>query len=224
MTDLQKARQDLWPAARKRAAEEVMEKVKQEASLRAAEAIQKNMTEDAERTAAELERQEREAAERAAELAAAEAQFEQFREQLLRKIVARMQQNAVQEFFDKWIDFHQDIMVERGIVQEHPDHPHGQVNPPPRPTKPTPQVVAQATELPEEGSEKEPDGTVGSADAAALGAVDSDAAAAADEEENPSSDQAEKEEEDEEDEQEGKDPARIGATLESDPAEVLQQG
>ncbi len=199
MTDLQKARQDLWPAARKRAAEDVMEKVKQEASLRAAEAIQRNMQEDAERTAAELERQEAEAAERAAELAAAEAQFDQFREQLLRKIKARMQQNAIQGFFDMWVDYHQDIMVERGVVQEHPDYPNGQLNGSPRPTKPAAQPVPKAVEAPETHSE---DGlaSTGVADAEGLG-----------------------EEPDEEDE-EGKDAARVGAMLESDPAEVLQQG
>ena len=100
-----------------------MEKVQTEASIRASEAIQRNMSEDAERTAAELERQEavagatqfplfrsfphnisksrRVAAERAAELAAAEAQFEKFREQLIRKIIARMQNNAVRDLFDR---------------------------------------------------------------------------------------------------------------------------
>eukprot|EP01043_Picozoa_sp_COSAG02_P030574 COSAG02_NODE_1958_length_10261_cov_16.118973_3_plen_504_part_00 len=197
MTDLQKARQDLWPAARKRAAEDVMEKVKQEASLKAAEAIQRNLQEDAERTAAELERQEAEAAERAAELAAAEAQFDQFREQLLRKIVARMQQNAIQGFFDMWVDYHQDIMVERGVVLEHPDHPHGMLGAPPRPMKSAAQP--KAVEAPETLSESGPAST-GGADVDGLGA------------------------EPEEGDEEGKDAARVGATLESDPAEVLQQG
>ena len=104
-----------------------MEKVQTEASIRASEAIQRNMSEDATRTAAELERQEAVAgamaphfpfshsfphtklksssvggaAERAAELAAAEAQFDKFREQLIRKIIARMQNNAVRDLFDR---------------------------------------------------------------------------------------------------------------------------
>lgn len=44
--DLQKARQDLWPAARKRAADEVMEKVKQQGELNAAAAISEQQAKD----------------------------------------------------------------------------------------------------------------------------------------------------------------------------------
>jgi hypothetical protein len=233
MVDLQKARQDLWPAARKRAAEDVMEKVKQEASLRAAEAIQKNMEEDAINSKASLERQEAEAAERAAELAAAEAQFDQFREQLIRKILARMQQNSMQEFFDKWIDYTQDILVEKGAVQEHPDFPDGNVNLPPRPPpRPVPRQQAQeAQEAPEaqgegEGEQEQSEQGQGEGSSAGGGGKP-----------------AEQEEEQEPDIDDGGDDgdgsssssssssssetgapaARVGATLESDPAEVLQQ-
>ena len=200
MGDLQKARADLWPAARKRAAEDVMEKVKQEAALRAAEAIQRNMSEDADKAAADLERQEQEAEERASELAAAEAQFEQFREQLVRKIVNRMKANAMGEFFDKWIDMWQDGKKERGEIVEHPDYPDGDPNPPVTKTKTKPaaepEPVAELAAGPEE-------------EAAA-------AAAAEGEGEGEGGEELEKEE--------GAPEANVGATLEADPAEVLQQG
>ena len=109
MGDLQKARADLWPAARKRAADDVMEKVKNEAGLRAAEAIQRNMSEDADAAAADLlvEKQEQEAEER-------EASFNQFQEQLVLKILNRIKANAMADFFDKWIDMCQDAKKERG--------------------------------------------------------------------------------------------------------------
>jgi len=180
-----------------------MEKVKQEGALRAAEAIQANMSEDAEKAAAALEQQEREASERLAELKAAEEQFASFQEQLIRKAVSKMRAAMVQEFFDRWIDLWQDAKDERGELLTDPRFPDGQVGgaPPPLAAKAEADKGAGESQ-PEPEPEPEPE-------------------AEAEPEAEPSG-EGEAGEGPEEEEGEGQGEGRVGATLESDPAEVLQ--
>ena len=176
-----------------------MEKVKQEGALRAAEAIQANMSEDAEKAAAALEQQEREASERLAELKAAEEQFASFQEQLIRKAVSKMRAAMVQEFFDRWIDLWQDAKDERGELLTDPRFPDGQVGGAPPPLAAKAEADKGAGES-QPASEPEPE---------------------AEPEAEPSG-EGEAGEGPEEEEGEGRGGGRVGATLESDPAEVLQ--
>ena len=176
-----------------------MEKVKQEGALRAAEAIQANMSEDAEKAAAALEQQEREASERLAELKAAEEQFASFQEQLIRKAVSKMRAAMVQEFFDRWIDLWQDAKDERGELLTDPRFPDGQVGGAPPPLAAKAEADKGAGES-QPASEPEPE-----AEPEAEPSGEGEAGGGPEEEEG-----------------EGQGEGRVGATLESDPAEVLQ--
>ena len=113
--------------------------------------------------------------------------------------------------------------MERGLVQEHPDFPNGLINPSPVPRqrKPAPQpdnqIVAEST--PGEGL------------VLTLGSTGEDADSAGDEgkpaheRRDPSKEEHDDQDaEEKDDEEEGTVSARVGATLESDPADVLQQG
>jgi hypothetical protein len=64
VNDLQAVRKDLWPAARKRAADEVMERVKQQGELNAAQKITEELQAGLNATADAKERVEAESAER----------------------------------------------------------------------------------------------------------------------------------------------------------------
>ena len=140
----------------------------------------------------------------------------------------------------RWVDYYQDILVERGLVQEHPDFPDGLINPSPLPRLRKP--------APEPDNQTVPESTLGEGLVLTLGSTGEGADAAggernlAHESRDPSTEKQEEqevevetaaeaeakaeeaEEEDEEDEEEGTVVARVGATLESDPADVLQQG